>query len=136
MRHEIEAENLYGINIKDIAKHSLGAGALRREHSIFFDAYSLEEGDEEDRKLLKELLGDETLPRYTLQKVENTFNFKTPVNVVFASYKPERDFVRRLVSEENAKFIHAWIKSPDAGFYSLEYSWRKGEHPKAGKYQS
>jgi len=130
LRYEVEAENLYSVNTKDIDKHSLGAGTLKREHSIFFDDYSLKEGAEEDRKLLKELLGDETLPMYALQRVENVFNFKTPVNVVFASYKPERDFIKRLVSEENAKFIDAWIKSPDMGFYSIEYSWRKGEHPK------
>ena len=73
----------------------------------------------------------------TLQRrdgVENAFNFETPVNVVFASYKPERDFIKRLVSEENTKFIDAWIKFPDVGFYSIEYSWRKGEHPKQGSF--
>jgi type III restriction enzyme len=130
VRYKTEAENPYITNTKDINKNSLGVGALRREHSIFFDDYSLKEGEEEDRKLLKELLEDETLPVYSLQRVKNVFNFKTPINVVFASHKPERDFVKRLVSEENAKFIDAWIKSPDIGFYSIEYSWRKGEHPK------
>jgi len=134
LRYKIEAENLYTINTKDINKDSLGVGTLRREHSIFFDDYSLKEGDEEERKLLKELLEDETLHVYSLQRIENAFNFKTPVNVVFASYKPERDFIKRLVSEENAKFIDAWIKSLDIGFYSIEYSWRKGEHPKQGRF--
>lgn len=134
LRYKIEAENVYTINTEDINKDSLGIGALRREHSIFFDDYSTKEGDEEDRKLLKELLKDETLPMYSLQRIENAFNFKTPVNVVFASYKPERDFIKRLVNEENAKFIDAWIKAPDMGFYSIEYSWRKGEHPKQGSF--
>jgi len=83
---------------------------------------------------LKELLEDETLHVYSLQRVENVFNFKTPVNVVFAAHKPERDFIKRLVGEENARFIDAWIKSPDVGFYSIEYSWRKGEHPKQGSF--
>lgn len=135
LRYKIEAENLYTINTEDknINKDSLGVGELKREHSIFFDDYSIEEGDEEDRKLLKELLEDENL-RGHLWEVRNTYNFKTPVNVVFASYKPERDFIKRLVSEENAKFIDAWIKSPDVGFYSIEYSWRKGEHPKQGSF--
>ena len=130
LRYKVEAESLYDISTKDIARHSLGVGALRREHSIFFDEYSLKAGDEEHRELLKELLGDETLHVYSLQRVENVFNFKTPVNVAFASYKPERDFIKRLVSEENAKCIDAWVKSPDIGFYSISYSWRKGEHPK------
>ncbi len=30
--------------------------------------------------------------------------------------------------------INARIKSPDVGFYSIEYSWRKGEHPKQGSF--
>jgi len=134
LRYRIEAENLCTVNTKDINKDSLGVGTLRREHSIFFDDYSLKEGDEEERKLLKELLEDETLHVYSLQRIENAFNFKTPANVVFASYKPERDFIKRLVSEENAKFIDAWIKSLAIGFYSIEYSWRKGEHPKQGRF--
>ncbi len=136
LRYKIEAGNLYTVNTGDenINKNSLGVGALRREHSIFFDDYSLKEGEETDRKLLRELLEDETLHVYSLQRIENVFNFKTPVNVVFASYKPERGFIKRLVSEENAKFIDAWIKSPDVGFYSIEYSWRKGEHPKQGSF--
>jgi hypothetical protein len=29
---------------------------------------------------------------------------------------------------ENSKFINSWIKSPDKGFYSLEYTfWKKGK---------
>jgi type III restriction enzyme len=132
LRYKIEAENVYTVKTEDINKDSVGIGALRREHSIFFDDYSTKEGNEEDRKLLKELLEDETLPVYSLQRVENAFNFKTPVNVVFTSYKPERDFIKRLISEENAKCIDAWIKAPDMGFYTIEYSWRKGEHPKQG----
>jgi type III restriction enzyme len=138
LRYEVEAkaENLHFIHTDDenINKGSLGIGALRRDKSIFFDDYSLKEENEENRKLLTELLQDETLPVYSLQRVENVFNFKTPVNMVFASYKPERDFIKRLVSEENAKYIDAWVKSPDIGFYSISYSWRKGEHPKQGRF--
>jgi type III restriction enzyme len=39
-----------------------------------------------------------------------------------------------LTSEQTAKEIDAWIKSLDVGFYSIEYSWRKGEHPKQGSF--
>jgi type III restriction enzyme len=51
-----------------------------------------------------------------------------------SGYKPERDFIKRLVREESAKKIDAWIKSPDVGFYSVEYSWQKGTHPKQGSF--
>jgi len=134
LRYKIEAENLFSKNTVAIDKNSLGVGSLRRDGSIFYDDFSLKNGEEDDRELLKELLDDETLPRYALQKVENTFNFKTPLNIVLASFKPERNFIKRLVSEENAKKIDAWIKSLDVGFYGIEYSWRKGEHPKQGSF--
>ncbi len=34
----------------------------------------------------------------------------------------------------NSGLLDAWIKSRDTGFYSIDYSWRKGEHPKQVKF--
>jgi len=137
LRYRIEAENLFSIDTADIKKNSLGVGALRRDGSIFYDDYSLELGEDEDRKLLKDIIDmfeNGNLHSASLIKVGNTFNFKTPLNIVLASHKPERDFIKRLASEENARKIDTWIKSLDVGFYSIEYSWRKGEHPKQGSF--
>jgi len=137
LRYKIEAENLFSINTATIKKNNLGIGALRRDSSIFYDDYSLKTGDEDDKKLLEEIINmfeDGQLHSASLIKVENTFNFKTPLNIIIASYKPERDFIKKLVKEENAKKIDEWIKSLDVGFYSIEYSWRKGEHPKRGSF--
>jgi len=137
LRYKIEAENLFLTNTADIKKNTLGIGALRRDSSIFYDGYSLKIGEDDDKKLLKEIIEmfeDGQLHSASLIKIGNTFNFKTPLNIVLASYKPERDFIKRLVSEENAKKIDAWIKSLDVGFYSVKYSWRKGEHPKQGNF--
>jgi len=134
LRLKIEAQDLYKINTKEIKKTSLGVGSLRRDSTIFYDDYSLSLGEAADIKLLKELEEDESLPRSALIKVENKYNFKTPFNVVFASYEPERKFIRGLISDSVAKVIDAWVKSPDIGFYSIEYSWRKGDHPKQGSF--
>jgi type III restriction enzyme len=137
LRYKIEAENLFLTNIADIKKNTLGIGALRRDGCIFYDEYSLKIGEDDDKKLLKEIIEmfeDGQLHSASLIKIGNTFNFKTTSNIVLASHKPERDFIKRLVSEENAKKIDAWIKSLDVGFYSVEYSWRKGEHPKQGSF--
>jgi len=137
LRYKIEEENIFLINTVGIKKNSLGIGSLKRECSIFYDEYSLKNRDDEDKKLLREIIKmfeDGQLHSASLIKVGNTFNFKTPLNIVLASYKPERDFIKRLVSEENAKKVDAWIKSLDVGFYGIEYSWRKGEHPKQGKF--
>ena len=112
LRLKIEAQDLYKINTKEIKKTSLGVGSLRRDSTIFYDDYSLSLGEAADIKLLKELEEDESLPRSALIKVENKYNFKTPFNVVFASYEPERKFIRGLISDSVAKVIDAWVKSP------------------------
>ncbi len=134
LRLKIEAQKLIKVNTGEIGKNSLGVGSLRRDSTVFYDDDSLSLGEAVDRKLLKELEEDESLPRSALIKVENKYNFKTPLNVVLASYEPERRFIRGLIADETARTIDAWIKSLDMGFYSIEYSWRKGEHPKQGSF--
>jgi type III restriction enzyme len=134
LRLKIEAENLKKVNTKEINQNSLGVGALRRDSTIFWDDYSLILSQPEDKKLLKELDDDEKLPKSAMIKVDNKYNFKTPLNITLASYEPERKFIKGLTQEQNAKAIDAWLKSLDVGFYEIDYSWRKGEHPKQGKF--
>ena len=134
LRLKIEAKELVKINTGEIKKNSLGVGSLRRDSTVFWDDYSMSTGDAADRKLLEELDEDESLPRSALIKVPNKYNFKTPLNVVFASSEPERKFIRGLTAEQTARAIDAWIKSLDIGFYSIEYSWQKGTHPKQGSF--
>ena len=66
--------------------------------------------------------------------VTNPLHFKTPLNLVIATRKPERQFVRDLCKNENASKIDAWIKNSDTGFYPIEYAWKKGEHAKRGEF--
>ena len=124
----------YKISTKSMNKNSVGVGTLRRDSTVFWDDYSVTLGEAEDIKLLKELDEDESLPKSAMIRVENRYNFKTPLNIVLAAYEPERKFIKGLVKEENAKGIDAWIKSLDVGFYKIDYSWRKGEHPKQGSF--
>lgn len=137
LRYKIEAENLITIKTENMDTRSLNVGALRGEGTVFYDENSLKLGEEEHRKLLEsviEMFEDGQLHSAALIKIHNIYNFKTPLNVIFTSFRPERDFVRRLIRDENAKVIDAWIKSLDVGFYKIEYSWRKGEHPKQGSF--
>jgi len=134
IRFDLEVKELEKLNTSQMKKASLGVGAFRRGATVFYDEDSLKLSDDEDVAVLKELIEDETLPRMAIREVRNKFLFKTPLNVVFAHSTPERRFIEKLTSESNAKLINAWIKSRDTGFYSIEYSWRKGEHPKQGKF--
>lgn len=49
---------------------------------------------------------------------------KSPQSSVLVSHSPEKAFVFLLL--EHAKYFKAWIKSPDKGFYSLDYEYWKG----------
>jgi type III restriction enzyme len=132
LRFELEARDLKKLDTSQLKRASLGIGAFRKGSSVFFDEDSLKLSDVENIRVLKELIDDETLPKLAMKEVKNKFLFKTPLNVVFAHSTPERKFVERLIS--SAELIAAWIKSRDTGFYSIDYSWRKGEHPKQGKF--
>ncbi len=132
LRFKIEGEELKKLSTKELKKTSLGIGSFRRGASVFFDEDSLDKSLEEDITILKELIEDETLPRMAIKEVRNKFKFKTPLNVVFTHSEPERKFVEKLIA--NSDLIDAWIKSRDTGFYSIDYSWRKGEHPKQGEF--
>ncbi|HBE45282.1 MAG TPA: hypothetical protein DDW17_07515 [Deltaproteobacteria bacterium] len=125
----------YKVSTKKINRNVMGVGMMRRGCTVFWDDYSLTAGDEQDRKILKELIEmKEDGEQIDLERVENHYNFKTPLNMVFASSRPERRFIKGLTNENNAKAIDAWIKSLDVGFYRIDYSWRKGEHQTQGSF--
>lgn len=134
LRFKIRGQDLARLNTREIKRTSVGIGALRRDATIVYDEYSMELGEAADRKILQELREDDTLRQGALLNVPNKYNFKTVLNVILSSFDPERRFVRELTSERTAKLIDAWVKSPDIGFYSIEYSWRKGEHAKQGSF--
>jgi len=131
VRFRMAPDALVTISTAQRGRDSVGIGALRREDvTVFLDDNSLDLTDEEGRVVLQAVLDDESLPRSAYIKVDNAYYFKTPLNVVIADHKPEREFVRRLIRPENATIIDTWIKAPDRDFYPIEYSWRKGEHVK------
>lgn len=133
IRFKPEVKRFEKLNTSQMKKASVGIGAFRRRDvTVFYDEDSLRLSDDEDIALLKEVIDDENLSRMAIKEIGNKFLFRTPLNVVFAHSAPERKFIEKLII--NAELINAWIKSRDTGFYSIEYSWRKGEHPKQGNF--
>jgi len=58
--------------------------------------------------------------------IVNTSVLKNPQSSVVVSHSPEKEFVLNLL--ENFKYINSWVKSPDKGFYSIDYIyWKKGK---------
>jgi type III restriction enzyme len=91
---------------------------------IFYDAESEKLGTPDDAAALRKAHEmRKSVPAF-LEEVSNSFLFKSPVNVVLASHFPEREFVAQLFKQENAAVIKSWVKSPDVGFYKIEYSYQ------------
>ena len=103
-------------------------GTLIRDVSLFFsDNYKSE--IEQEELVIFEAVRQELKKRQDNEI--NRYNFKTPVNVVFATLEPEKRFVELLTSDEFSQHIDAWIKSRDKGFYSIDYQKNKGSKFKA-----
>jgi len=75
-----------------------------------------------------EVIDDGTLPRNALSQPKNPFTFKTPVDLVFTSYEPERKFIDLLSKDEYANCLTAWVKSNNQNFYSIDYTLQAGSH--------
>jgi len=135
VRYKMTPNAIEKIDTKNRNRNSAGMSAIRHsETTIFYDDNTSKYSDEEVLSVLKEIEDDESLPRWATHKINNVFDFKTPLNIILTSHKPERSFVRELIKAENNKIIDSWIKSTDQDFYPIEYAWRKGEHPKRGKF--
>lgn len=133
VRYRMSPNSVVPVSTANRQRDSISIGALRREDaSVFLDDNSVTLSDDDTRIVLQEVLEDESLPKSASQTVGNSYHFKTPLNVVIADHRPEREFIRRLIKPENAAVVDAWIKSTDRDFYPIEYAWRKGEHPKRG----
>ncbi len=132
VRYRMNPGALYTIETSSRHKNEIGITALRHaDATVFLDDQSLQLSDEATREVLELVLADYSLPRSAIEQVTNTYNFKTPVNVVLTSRRPEREFVQRLLKPENAAVLTAWLKSTDTSFYSVSFSWRrpgKGGH--------
>lgn len=95
---------------------------------LFYDDLGMGLGTEDDAAALRKA-EEITVPAW-LTKVSNAYLFKSPVNVVLTSHHPEKDFVAQLLNKDNAEAIRSWIKAPDSGFYTIEFSYKKTKESK------
>src|SRR5207247_6203040 len=59
-------------------RNSIGVGSLRRmEATVVVDDNSLPSSDEETRTVLQEVLNDETLPIMAIERVANSYLFRS-----------------------------------------------------------
>lgn len=130
------AQRPYAISTKERIKETLAVGNLRHNSTVMYSNNYQEEVDDVDiLNFLQDVIDDESLPR-TAVKQANSYDFKTPVDLVFLNATPERKFAEKLVRNENAKALDAWLKSTNQSFYTIEYSLssKSGNHTKQGRF--
>ena len=149
-------ENVKGdivpISTLNLERGSVRVGELERDSTAFMSESYEEEVDERTKVLLEHLsntrkpnkqqptfaffdstglLGKHS--EYVRSLIENDDRppyivnpsvFKTPQSTILVSHHPEKEFVFRLL--EHSLYLDAWIKSPDKGFYSIDYEYWKG----------
>ncbi len=115
-------------NTVNMSNESVRYSTLMKDTTIFYTDDYENEIINEQKDIFHQIV--EELPRKRSIEV-NKYNFKTPLNIVFASMEPEKKFVERLIKPELSSKIDSWIKSRDVGFYSIEYLLRKGANIKS-----
>lgn len=121
------------MNTKDLERESIAVGAVKHGATVFHSDEYEKDCASDQIDIMKDVIEDESLPRSASKEI-NHYCFKTPVSVVLTRQEPERKFVETIVDSKMCKKMDAWIKSRDQNFYSIEYSWRKGEHPTQGNF--
>lgn len=119
------------VSTEGMDRENIAIGNLKERCAVFYTFNFEKEIREDNLSILQDLIttSENSLgQKYNLVEV-NEFLLKTPLNLVFVSHDPEFKFLKHLIKKENAEKIDAWIKSRDRGFYKVEYSWRKREHP-------
>lgn len=129
--YQKKAKDPFTISTANVEKESIAVGNLRHNSTTFYSSDYAKELETEVREIIEAVIEDESFPKSASKEI-NAFLFKSPIDLVFTKFEPERKFIDHLCKTDNAKEIEAWMKSRDMGFYSIEYSITSvaGKHSK------
>lgn len=111
---------------------SVSAAELRSNKTIFCTDQTRNSLKDEQIEFYDEV--SEPGSGYKYIAVNNRHDFKPPLNAAIADSENERRFINMLLEPENIAYYMAWLKSTSVRFYEIDYAWKKGEHPKRGKF--
>jgi type III restriction enzyme len=129
-----EYNTLNEISTKHRDHEAISILGLNNGSTIFFtNNYENEIVLEDSLISFKETKGNLNLPRSAFSNSIlgtdiNPALFKTPIDLVFATREPEREFILELIKTHNAACLNSWFKSKNQSFYSIEYPLTKGSH--------
>ena len=132
VKYEFEAVNYIPLSTKERPTESVSASELRGggTKTLFITPETKATVPDEAKEFFAEITEEGSGYQYIT--VRNKYDFKTPLNAVIADHDNEKRFIKLLTEAANANAITSWIKSTPKNFYQIDYSWKKGEHPKRG----
>ena len=112
--------------------NSVSAAELRNIKSIFFTDQTRNSLIDEQIEFFDEAI--EPGSGFKCIPIHNRHDFKTSLNMVITDSENERRFIKAMLEPDMVTKYDKWIKSTAIGFYEIDYAWKKGEHPKRGKF--
>lgn len=133
--YKLNPKALIKMNTKERQAESCSAAEMRRgDKTVFYGPGCEATLVDEQVEFFREVQDPDGDFRAGHEAINNSHDFKTPLNLAIADATPERKFIRILCERENAQAIDAWLKNTAQRFYWIEYAWKKGEHPKRGDF--
>lgn len=133
--YRLSPQSLRTLNTSERQAESCSAAELRRGTKTVFHPPGCESTlIDEQKEFFREVMDPDGEFVNGRVPIANASDFKTPANFGIADWTPERKFLRDLCSRDNAPAVDAWLKNTPVGFYVIEYSWKKGDHPKRGEF--
>jgi len=132
VRYTLRPDRFYELSTRLRHSDSVSATELRDSKTFFLTDQTRATLKDEQIEFFDE--ATEEGSGYKCVHIANRRDFKTPLSAAIADSKPERNFIKMLLDPLNLPHYEAWIKSTAIRFYEIDYAWKKGEHPKRGKF--
>jgi type III restriction enzyme len=132
VRYALTANTFVSMSTRQRQGDSVSAADLRSSKTFFYTDQTRDTLHENQIEFFDE--ATEPGGGYKVVAVANRYDFKTPLNGAIADSENERRFINHLLRPENLPHYEAWVKSTFIRFYEIDYAWKKGEHPKRGKF--
>jgi type III restriction enzyme len=132
VRYTLTANEFLVVSSHSRPSDSVSAADLRSNKTFFYTDRTRETVHENQLEFFDE--ATEPGGGFKVVHVVNHHDFKTPLNAVIADSENERRFINLLLRPENLPHYDSWMKSTSTRFYEIDYAWKKGEHPKRGKF--
>lgn len=140
-RLSFKSNELKEINMTEMTTQTFNEGELKGEGMMFYDQNSANWFKGEQKAIFTRFINDsgnydrvaDTMAtyggntgdlRYLKERIVkiDAEKFKTPLNIVYVSYEPEREFMKSFFN--NIDLFDSFIKNPSKSFYSFPYSYK------------